>query len=81
MRYFSKAEPEPTLRSQLQQQLNETRRELALSYAQFDFASEPELVEACVYQIKALQTRSDFLLRRIKQLEQQPETGGETLWI
>ena len=81
MRYFSKAEPEPTLRSQLQQQLNETRRELALSYAQFDFASEPELVEACVYQIKALQTRSDFLLRRIKQLEQHPETGGETLWI
>jgi len=81
MRYFSKAEPEPTLRSKLQQQLNETRRELALSYAQFDFASEPELVEACVYQIKALQTRSDFLLRRIEQLEQQPETGGETLWI
>ena len=38
-------------------------------------------VEGSLNQIKALQTRSDFLLRRIKQLEQQPETGGETLWI
>ena len=66
MRYFSKAEPEPTLRSQLQQQLNETRRELALSYAQFNFASEPELVEACVYQISAIQARCNYLIRAIK---------------
>ncbi len=81
MGYFSKAEPAAELRRQLQQQLNETRKELALSYAQFNYTSEPELVEACVYQIKALQTRSDFLLRQLKQLEQQPEAGGEKAWI
>ena len=81
MGYLSKAEPAAELRRQLQQQLNETRKELALSYAQFNYTSEPELVEACVYQIKALQTRSDFLLRQLKQLEQQPEAGGEKAWI
>ena len=80
MRSFFKAPPQPTHMQLLEQQLNETQRELARAYGQFNYVSDPELVEACVYEIKALQTKSSFLLRCIKQMESGAPGGEDVLW-
>ena len=52
-------------------ELSEMRSTLEDAYMRFDLTSEPELVEACVYEINAAQARYNYLLRVIK------ENGGE----
>ena len=52
-------------------ELDSSRSALACAYARFDESTEPELIEACVYEINAAQARYNYLLRRIK------ETVGE----
>ena len=48
--------------------------ELALAYRQFDQATAPELVEACIYRISAAKARCDYYLRVLK--AQEPEAAG-----
>ncbi|MBQ9460118.1 MAG: DUF2508 family protein [Oscillospiraceae bacterium] len=50
--------------------LDELHTALDDAYMRFDFATEPELVEACVYEINAAQSRYNYQLRLIR------ETGG-----
>ncbi len=52
-------------------ELSDMRGTLEDAYMRFNLASEPELVEACVYEINAAQARYNYLLRVIK------ENGGE----
>ena len=52
---------------QLQQELYEANRALRVAYEKFNYVSEPELVEACVYEISALKARYNYLLRCIKE--------------
>ncbi|MBO4915155.1 MAG: DUF2508 family protein [Oscillospiraceae bacterium] len=52
-------------------ELGELRAALDEAYMRFDNATEPELVEACVYEINAAQSRYNYQLRLIK------ESGGE----
>ena len=52
-------------------ELSELRGALAAAYMRFDTATEPELVDACVYEINAAQSRYNYQLRLIK------ERGGE----
>ena len=52
-------------------ELTELRAELDEAYMRFDLATEPELVDACVYEISAAQSRYNYQLRLIK------EAGGE----
>ena len=52
---------------QLQKELHSTGQALKEAYDKFNYVSEPELVEACVYEINALKARYDYLLRRIKE--------------
>ena len=52
-------------------ELSELRGALAAAYMRFDAATEPELVDACVYEINAAQSRYNYQLRLIK------ERGGE----
>ena len=52
---------------QLQQELCSTGLELKAAYDKFNYVSEPELVEACVYEISALKARYNYLLRCIKE--------------
>ena len=56
---------------QLLLELSELRGALAAAYMRFDAATEPELVDACVYEINAAQSRYNYQLRLIK------ERGGE----
>ncbi len=48
-------------------ELSVIRTELEDAYARFNTASEPELVDACVYEINAAQLRYNYLLRLIKE--------------
>ena len=47
----------------------QTRVELNQAYAQFNLHSDPDLVEACVYEINALRSRYSYLVRQVKRLD------------
>ena len=55
--------------SELREELWAANQELQDAYAAFNMVSDPELVEACVYQISALRARCNYLLRRLKALQ------------
>ena len=52
-------------------ELSDMRTALCDAYERFNVTVEPELVDACVYEINAIQSRYNYLLRLIK------EQGGE----
>ena len=54
-------------RAQLQRELHATGQALREAYDKFNYVSEPELVDACVYEISALKARCNYLLRRLKE--------------
>ena len=54
---------------ELQHELLCAAQELKTAYEKFNFVSEAELVEACVYEIKALKSRYNYLLRHYKELQ------------
>ncbi len=56
---------------ELFRELDSLHAALADAYARFNTATEPELVDACVYEINAAQSRYNYQLRLIK------ERGGE----
>ena len=53
---------------ELRRELWDTVRELRYAYARFDFVTDPGLIEAGIYDINALKSRYDFLLRKMKAL-------------
>jgi len=61
-------EPSPEV-LELEESLQRTRVLIAQAYAGFNAADDGELVEAYVYEIKALQTRYSYLLRQRKALD------------
>lgn len=56
-------------RRQLMEGMKQTRDQLNFAYAQFNIYSDPDLVDACVYEINALQSRYSYYVRQVKQLE------------
>ena len=50
----------------LKSALEEARGELAQAYCRFNAAVDPELVEACIYEISAIKARCNYLIRTIK---------------
>ena len=66
--------PHQSAHNQLQQELSATNQALREAYEKFNYVSEPELVEACVYEINALKARYNYLLRCIKARSKQIES-------
>ena len=54
---------------ELKASLQETQTALDHAYTAFDYTSDPELTESCIFEIRALQARMNYLLRQIKELE------------
>lgn len=52
--------------SLFEEDLNETRLQLSAALSQFDILTDPGRIDACCYQIKALSTRYDCLIREAK---------------
>ena len=54
---------------ELKTSLQSTQEALSHAFAAFDYTSDPELTESCIFEIRALQSRMNYLLRQIKELE------------
>ncbi len=77
---------EPPALLELKTSLQETQNALNHAYTAFDYASAPELTEACIYEIQSLQARMNYLVRQIKELELCAATAvgvpaGRARWI
>ena len=60
---------DPPALLELKTSLQETQTALSHAYTAFDYASDPELTEACIFEIRSLQARMNYLVRQIKELE------------
>ena len=80
---FAKKTPSDPELDALKAALEAAREDLFLAYQESDHAVDPELVEACVYQISAVKARCNYLIRRIKACSG-PQTAmeqeGERVW-
>jgi len=68
---------------ELKTNLQDVQESLSCAYTAFDYASDPELTEACIFEIRALQSRMNYLVRQIKALESRAVTahaGGRSRW-
>ena len=61
--------PKQDERLELMQSLAHTRTLINQAYSGFDNAKDDELIESYVFEINALQSRYNYLLRRVKELE------------
>lgn len=59
-------------RQQLLQSLAQTRTLISQAYGGFNTTDDNDLIDSYVYEINALQSRYNYLLRRVKELEAQP---------
>ena len=65
--------------AQLRLELQSTNQALRHAYDKFNFASEPELVEACSYEISSLKARYNYLLRQMKELTDYQPAASKTI--
>ena len=63
--FSKKVLPDPELPA-LRAELQSAQAELTCAYQQFNLATDPELVESCIYQINAVKARCNYLIRTIK---------------
>ena len=61
---------------ELMQSLKEAQRSLDHAYLAFDDITDSELVESCIFEIRSLQSRINYLLRRMKTAEEQEQTAA-----
>ncbi|NLU23834.1 MAG: DUF2508 family protein [Clostridiales bacterium] len=57
-------------------ELDRTRGSLALAYDKFNFVSDPEMVESCIYEINALKAKCNYLIRKIKECSPECVAAG-----
>ena len=67
---------DPPALLELKTSLQDTQSALNSAYTAFDYASDPELTEACIFEIRSLQARMNYLVRQIKELELCAAPGG-----
>ncbi len=68
---WRKKEDTPAIqeRRELLEGLNRTKMLIDQAYSCFNRESDPDLIESYLFEIKALQRRYSYLLRRVKELE------------
>lgn len=71
---FKKSNNEP-VSNPLLVEIEETKGALCASYANFENVVEPDLVDSCIYEMKAVQLRYKFLLNQLKELKEYSETN------
>ncbi len=59
-------------RQELLQELARTRVLTNQAYSSFNHTKDSDLIESYVYEINSLQARYNYLLRRVKELGEQP---------
>lgn len=59
-------------KEELTEELRLTAQALRGAYDKFNFVTEPELVEAAIFEIRSLNARYSYLIRRVKELDESP---------
>ena len=67
LEYRTKAEEAE--HQELLESLRATREQMHQAYSGFNNTSDSDLIDAYVFEMKALQARYSYLLRRVKELE------------
>lgn len=57
--------------------INQTKEELNCTYTNLASVVEPDLIDYYIYQVKAMQTRYQFLLREAKEMRASLSTPAE----
>ncbi len=57
------------VQDELLRELLTTQQELYSAYADFENVIDPDLIDSCIYQLKAAQLKYKFLLNRVKSEE------------
>ena len=52
---------------ELQQEMDTVNLLLKVAYDRFNWADDPDLIEACIFEINACKARYNYLLRQIKE--------------
>lgn len=73
MKLFRRSRAREDERKELVSSLTRTRTLINQAYGDFNTASDGDLIESYVFEINALQARYNYLLRRVKELEGEPE--------
>jgi hypothetical protein len=50
-------------------EIEKTKLALDLAYANFQYVVEPDLIDCCIYELKAVQMRYKFLLAKAKEYD------------
>lgn len=74
-RFRRDRDPVDEERRQLLDSMSHTRKALSAAYNSFNCHSDPDLVESCVHEINALQSRYTYLARCLKELEHRVAEG------
>lgn len=59
----------PVISNPLLVEIEETKGALSAAYSNFENVVEPDLVDSCIYELKAVQLRYRFLLNQLRELE------------
>jgi hypothetical protein len=62
---------------ELKQELIKIKKELDLAYNNFEYATEKELIDSCIYKMMALQIKYKYFLDKAKEKENSIEKGLE----
>ena len=71
-RALRQSDPNQEARQELLNALSHTRTLINQAYGGFNTASDADLIESYVFEINSLQARYNYLLRRVKELEEAP---------
>ena len=82
-----KKKDSPPIQQELMLSLQEAQTALNHAYLAFDDAVDPDLVESCIFEIRSLQSRVNYLLRQLKAEEESAQNiaaagkEGRRKWI
>lgn len=54
-------------RAELMAELAEVQRKIDLLYQNLSYIVEPELIDSCIYELNAFQSRYTFILKQVKE--------------
>lgn len=77
MKWFRKKEP--PIDNYLMDEINKTKMALEAAYSTFENVVDPDLIDVCIYEMNAVQTRYKFLLKQAKASEKVTVSTSQSL--
>lgn len=68
---ISKKDPLYLAKKNLLREIEQVKLSLETAHCNFENASDPDLVDSCIYEMNAIQYKYKYLLKQMRQLESQ----------